>query len=289
MLKETGRQAGIIKNLMPLTKPLLIVLWIVAGSILLSAHAQCTAKNEAFQSGEKVYYDLYFNWKFVWYKAGDATMTIKDAVYNGKPAYQIDLIAAGNKRADFFFKLRDTLTSVVSRKLEPIYFRKGAVEGKRYWTDEAFFSFKNGMSTVTQKRIRDYGEPQFYEHTNSQCVHDMLSIIAHARSFNPSNYQVNDRILFPMATGKRVEEQILIYRGKTEFEAEDGKKYNCLKFSLVEMKKGKEEEVITFFVTDDKNHLLVRLDLFLNFGSAKAFLRKVEGNRHPLTSIVGGN
>ena len=30
--------------------------------------AQCVAKNEAFQSGEHVMYDLYFNWKFIWKK-----------------------------------------------------------------------------------------------------------------------------------------------------------------------------------------------------------------------------
>ena len=54
----------------------------------------------------------------------------------------------------------------------------------------------------------------------------------------------------------------------------------------VEYKKGKEKEVITFYVTDDKNHLPVRLDLYLNFGSAKAFLREIKGNRHPLTSII---
>ena len=40
------------------------------------------------------------------------------------------------------------------------------------------------------------------------------------------------------------------------------------------------------YITDDKNHLPVRLDLYLNFGSAKAFLSSVRGNRHPLTSIV---
>jgi hypothetical protein len=48
----------------------------------------------------------------------------------------------------------------------------------------------------------------------------------------------------------------------------------------------KEKEVITFYVTDDKNHLPVRLDLYLNFGSAKAFLHTIKGNRHPLTSII---
>ena len=43
----------------------------------------------------------------------------------------------------------------------------------------------------------------------------------------------------------------------------------------MEYKKGKEKEVITFYITDDKNHLPVRLDLYLNFGSAKAFLSSV--------------
>ena len=90
-----------------------------------------------------------------------------------------------------------------------------------------------------------------------------------------------------MATGKAVEEQTLIYRGKKNFKAENDVIYRCLVFSLVEYdKKGKEKEVITFYVTDDKNHLPVRLDLYLNFGSAKAFLRTIEGNRHPLTSII---
>ena len=96
-----------------------------------------------------------------------------------------------------------------------------------------------------------------------------------------------DKILFPMATGREVEQQTLIYRGKENFKAENGVKYRCLVFSLVEYDKNKKEkEVITFYVTDDKNHLPVRLDLYLNFGSAKAFLQTIEGNRHPLTSIV---
>lgn len=89
-----------------------------------------------------------------------------------------------------------------------------------------------------------------------------------------------------MATGRAVEKQTLIYRGKQEYTSEEGVTYRCLVFSLVEYNKGKEKEVITFFVTDDRNHLPVRLDLYLNFGSAKAFLRSIKGNKYPLTSIV---
>ena len=115
----------------------------------------------------------------------------------------------------------------------------------------------------------------------------MLTILAQARSYDPADYKVGDKIKFPMATGRKVEEQTLIYRGKENVKAENGVTYRCLIFSLVQYdKKGKEKEVITFFVTDDKNHLPVRLDMFLNFGSAKAFLNDVRGHRHPLTSIV---
>ena len=261
---------------------------LLLGSIALPAKAQCEAKNDAFQSGEHVMYDLYFNWKFVWVKAGIASLTTYATTYHSKPAFRINLLALGSKRADFFFKMRDTLTCVMGEKLEPRYFRKGAEEGKRYTVDEAWFSYKDGLCFANQKRsFPRTGEVYEDETSDSRCIYDMLTILAQARSYDPADYKVGDKIKFPMATGRKVEEQTLIYRGKENVKAENGIKYRWLIFSLVEYdKKGKEKEVITFFVSDDKNHLPVRLDLFLNFGSAKAFLNDVTGNRYPMTSIV---
>ena len=99
---------------------------LLMGAFALPASAQCEAKNDAFQSGEHVMYDLYFNWKFVWVKAGLASLTTNATTYHSQPAYRINLLALGSKRADFFFKMRDTLTCVIGEKLEPRYFRKGA-------------------------------------------------------------------------------------------------------------------------------------------------------------------
>ncbi|MDD3036373.1 DUF3108 domain-containing protein [Bacteroides sp.] len=258
------------------------------GSLALPVKAQCEAKNHAFQSGEHVMYDLYFNWKFVWVKAGLASLTTNATTYHSKPAYRVNLLALGSKRADFFFKMRDTLTCIMGEKLEPRYFRKGAEEGKRYTVDEAWFTYKDGLCFANQKRFFPHtGQVYEDEASDSRCIYDMLTILAQARSYDPADYKVGDKIKFPMATGRKVEEQTLIYRGKENVKAENGVTYRCLIFSLVEYdKKGKEKEVITFFVSDDKNHLPVRLDLFLNFGSAKAFLNDVKGNRYPMTSIV---
>ena len=84
------------------------------GGLLLTiatpAKAQCTAENTAFQSGEHVMYDLYFNWKFIWKKVGLASLTTFSTTYQSKPAYRFNLLSVGSKKTDFFFKMRDTLT-----------------------------------------------------------------------------------------------------------------------------------------------------------------------------------
>ena len=123
----------------------------------------------------------------------------------------------------------------------------------------------------------------------------MLSILAQARSYDIGSYNVGEKLQFSMVTGKRVAQECLVFQGKQNIKADDGNTYRCLVFTFVEydaVTEGRDKnkdggkEVVTFYVTDDENHLPVRLDFYLNFGSAKAFLKNVTGNRYPLTSIV---
>jgi DNA polymerase III alpha subunit (gram-positive type) len=248
--------------------------------------AQCETVNTAFKTGEKVTYDLYFNWKFIWTKAGTAQFTIDATLHDSQLAYHLNLLVTGDKKTDHFFKMHDTLTSVVSERLQPIYFRKGAEEGRRYTVDEVSFFTKDGLHHVKQKRTYPTGEVIQTEQDDSRCIYDMLSIMAWTRSSNLKSYRKGQRINFPVATGRKIEEQTLIYRGKENFTSEDDVTYRCMVLSLVKKEGGKETDVITFYITDDSNHLPVRLDLFLNFGSAKAFLNNVKGNKHPLWSVV---
>ena len=248
--------------------------------------AQCGAYNDAIKPGEELTYELKFNWKFIWINAGWAKMTVDTVDYNGRTCLQTDLESYTNKRIDFFFRMRDTLTCITSEDLVPLYFRKGAAEGKRYSVDDVKFSYRNGKCIVDQYRTVNSGKKRENYQELPVCVYDMLSILLQARSYDASDYVPGDKILFSMATGKDVEKQTLIYRGKETCKAENGMKFRCLFFSLVEYVKGKEKEVITFYITDDRNHLPVRLDMYLNFGSAKAFLTNIKGNRHPLESLV---
>lgn len=244
---------------------------------IMATRAQCAAQNEAIQAGEELVYDLKFNWKFIWVAAGQAKMDMQAITYQGKPCFRSNLISVSNRQVDFFFKMRDTLTCITSSRLEPVYFRKGAEEGDRYTVDEVWFSYKNGKCIADQRRMRRERDTVKSKDQSDECIFDMLSILMRARSFDVSDYKVGDKILFDMATGTKVEQQTLIYRGRKNFKAENGVKYRCLVFSLVEYKKGKEKEVITFYVTDDKNHLPVRLDLLFEFWFGKSISERDKG------------
>ena len=52
-------------------------LWIAVLLLMVSTtvSAQCTFRNTAFKSGEFLTYNLYYNWKFVWVKAGTACLS----------------------------------------------------------------------------------------------------------------------------------------------------------------------------------------------------------------------
>ena len=49
-------------------------------------------------------------------------------------------------------------------------------------------------------------------------------------------------------------------------------------------KDGDKNELLRFYITDDANRLPIRIDFYLKIGSAKAYLKEVKGNAHPLTS-----
>ena len=262
----------------------LIVLLLVG--LVTSAAAQCTFRNTAFQSGEFLKYNLYYNWKFVWVKAGTASYYTVSTAYHGKPAYRSSLTTRGNGRLDDYFVLRDTLLAYNSKQMEPLYFRKGAREGKRYTVDEVFYSYSGGKTHTRQHRRDNDGRHHWIKKSYNGCVYDMLSIFMRARSFNPESWKKGEVVNFPIVDGNGKDPARIVYRGKSKVKADNGGTYRCLGLSYYEYEKGKWREIARFYVTDDRNHVPVRLDMYLKFGAAKAFLVSMKGLRNTVTSRV---
>ena len=234
----------------------------------------------AFQSGENLEYSLYYNWSFVWVKAGTATLTINRSTYGDSPAYRTRLLMRGSKKADSYFVLRDTLTSYVSvDNLMPLHYSKIDIEGKKHKKREVWYSYPEGKCRARQQYTHSSGTVTKKDETRASQIYDMLSIMLKARTYNTTGWKAGKRINFLMTDGNGVSNQTLIYRGKCNVKMRDSKEtYRCLQLSFVEKDDdGDEDEVITFFVTDDANHLPVRLDMNLKFGTSKAYLTSCKG------------
>ena len=251
------------------------------------AVAQCGITNTAFKSGEFLSYDLYFNWQFVWVKVGTASMSTVQSRYKGQDAFRSSLITRGNNKLDNVFVMRDTLLSYTTLDLAPLYHRKGAKEGDRYYVDEIWYSYPDGQCHLRQHAITSKGKHNWQNTNSGKCVYDMMSIYLRARNFEASKMKVGQKITLPIADASKMQDTWLVYQGKETIEMKNSSsKYRCLVLSFMEREDGEAKEIIRFFVTDDQNHLPVRLDMFLRFGSAKAYLTGMKGVRSPLTSKV---
>lgn len=78
-------------------KKLKILLLALLTMVSVGASAQAMT-NTAFRSGEILTYNLYFNWKFVWIKAGNATYSTVQTRYQEQNAYRASLTATTNAR-----------------------------------------------------------------------------------------------------------------------------------------------------------------------------------------------
>ena len=251
----------------------------------LSSSAQCGIENNAFKSGEELAYDLYFNWKFIWVKVGTAEMDTKMAKFEGKDAWKSYLITRGNPKLDKFFVMRDTLLSYCNPDLSPLYFRKGAKEGDSYYVDEIWYSYPHGNCQLKKHRITSSGEHLWKTTTYKSCIYDMMSIFLRARNFDASKMKKNETIPMPVSDAMGLSNSWLEFRGRENYKMSDTKeKFRCLVFSFYERENGKSKELLRFWVTDDENHIPVRLDMFLSFGSAKAYLKSYKGVRSPMTA-----
>ena len=86
-------------------------------------------------------------------------MVTQPIMYYGKKAYRSSLVTKSSSRVDKYFMMRDTIMAYFSTELAPIYYRKGAREGKRYYVDEVWYTYTDGKCKTTLKHLHSYLQP----------------------------------------------------------------------------------------------------------------------------------
>lgn len=139
--------------------------------------------------------------------------------------------------------MRDTLLCYTDLDLAPLYFRKGAREGDRYYVDELWYTYPNSNCHLKMHRIDHDGEVHWKDAEYKDCIYDMMSIFLRARNFDISKLSVGENIPMPISDASRLTNSWLKYTGKTTLKMKNNNdKYRCLTFSFIEREDGQNHE-----------------------------------------------
>jgi hypothetical protein len=119
------------------------------------------------------------------------------------------------------------------------------------------------------------------------CVQDVVSSVFYARNIDFSKLNPDDKIAFSMFLDNEVHEMYIRYLGKETIKTQFGK-FNAIKFKPLLIKGTLFEggEKMTVWVTDDANHIPIRIESPIIVGKVKMDMMSYENLRHPVTSLI---
>ncbi|MGK7397020.1 MAG: DUF3108 domain-containing protein [Candidatus Cyclobacteriaceae bacterium M3_2C_046] len=236
---------------------------------------QCLNDHEkhVFQAGEEVYYQVYYNWSFIWVKAGEVYFKVKKDTLQDKSVLHFDSYGSSLSGWDWFYKVRDSYQAWVDpQTLYPYKFERSTLEGGYAVNNYYQFDYKQQLIyAVTENSKKPKSQDTL---SLKPCTFDVLSIIYQARNINYNNYQPNDRIPIRVIIDGEIYDLYIRYLGKEKVKDRDNNEYDCIKFKplLVEGTIFSGGEDMTVWVTNDQNRVPVIVEAKVLVGSIKAII-----------------
>ena len=237
----------------------------------------CGIRNTAFVADEKVTMKVFYSTMGMYIGAGEAVFTTSLERVNGKAVYHC--IGDGKTYSFFdnFYKVRDRYeTYIDTANLLPYRFVRSVNEGgyKKYnnvtFNQEANTAVStNGVFKVTP------------------CIQDVVGAVYYARNINYDKYKKDDKITFDMFLDDEVYHMYIRYMGKEVIKTRFGK-YHAIRIKPLLIKGTIFEggEKMNAWLSDDPNHVLLRVESPISVGTIKVDLMKYEHLRYPLSSKI---
>lgn len=255
----------------------LLFLLIFSWRSLAAGDEFCGIRNLAFQEGENISFNVFYSVVGLYINAGTGNFTISNEHINNRPVYHIVGSGSSNPGYDWIFKVRDRYESYIdTATMQPLKFIRDINEGgfKKY--ENITFNKKTNTAITTNGVFKV-----------PDCVQDVLSSIYYARNIDFSKYQIDDKIPFTMFLDNEVFNLYIKYLGKEVIKTKYGR-FNAIKFKplLVKGTLFQGGEGMSVWVSDDQNHIPIRIESPIVVGSVKVDMMQYRNLRYPLTSLI---
>lgn len=233
--------------------------------------------NTAFQAGESITYKVLYKLANVYVGAGEAVFSNTLEKLNGKDVYHVVGDGKTYSFYDKFYRVRDRYESYIDTStLQPYKFVRNVNEGG-YKTYENVTFVKAANTAITTEGV--FKVPS--------CIQDVVSAIFYARNIDFNRLKTGDKIPFDMFLDRQVYHLYIRYLGKETIRTKYAK-FRCIKFKPLLVKGTIFEggEKMTVWVSDDPNHIALRVESPISVGSVVVDMINYHNLRYPLSSLV---
>ena len=237
----------------------------------------CGVKNHAFKAGEILTYTIFYNVAGIYVNAGTASFNTMLESLGNVPVYHVVGTGTSNSSYDFLFKVRDKYESFFdTNTLQPYKFIRRIDEGGYKKYENVTFNQHTNTAVSTAGT-----------YTVPNCIQDVLSAVYYARNINFDKYKTNDLIPFNMFLDNEIYNLHIRYLGKETIKTKYGK-FHSIKFKPLLVKGTIFEggEKMTVWVSDDLNHIPLRIESPIKVGSIKVDMMGYRNNRYPVSSLI---
>ncbi|HET8886647.1 MAG TPA: DUF3108 domain-containing protein [Salinimicrobium sp.] len=253
--------------------------YIIALLMLLSSMTSF-AQHEAFQDGEWFRFRIHYGV----FNASFATMEVNKTVFNKKPVYHVVGKGKSTGMLHWFFKVDDNYETYIDAKTGlPIRFIRQIDEGGH--TKDVVIDFNHAKDEALVFNRKKDTKKRF---ATAENVHDMLSAFYYLRNnLDVDNLEVGDETILNMFFDNENYPFKLKFLGREIVKTKMGK-IACLKFRPYVMagRVFKEEESLTFWVSDDRNRIPIKIEAQIAVGSLDADIDAYKGLKYPLEIIM---
>lgn len=258
-------------------RPLLILLLILASFPLKAGDGFCGLRNTSFKENESITFKVMYAVVGAHIGAGEVTFTSNLEIFNNKVVYHIIGDGKTYPFYDNVFKVRDRYESFVdTATLQPYKFIRNVYEGGYKKYENVIFN-KTTNTAITNNGV----------FKTEECVQDVLSAIYYARNIDFNKYKPGDKIPFSVFLDNENFNMHVRYLGKETIKTKYGK-FKAVKFKPLLIKGTLFEggEKMNVWVSDDANHVPIRIESPITVGTVKVDMIGYRNLRYPLSSLV---
>lgn len=244
--------------------------------ILTSTQISFAQEKTAFQGGEWFKFEMSYSGFF---KAGNATLEVKESKYKGKPVYHVIGKGWTTGAIKWFFKVEDRYESYFDKKTGLPYKSIRKIDEGGHTKDiEIEFDQANKKALVINKKHKT---EQTY--ATEKDVQDMVSAFYYLRNnYDTESIKEGDMVSLNMFFDEENYVFQLKFLGRETIKTKFGK-VKSLMFRPYVMagRVFKEEESLTLWVSADENKIPLMIKADLRVGSLRTELEAFKGLKHP--------